>query len=134
MCVSAIGLFSAGLLLTFREFFLGIYIKDSPAALLAGLERFFIVLPFYFLCGVMEVFSGGLRSMGKSISAMFVSLFFACVLRIAWVKTVFVVFPTVRVLYLSYPISWGLASLCHLVILIITYKKLIKRKEKQVKI
>ena len=134
LCVSAIGLFSAGFLLIFREFFLGIYIKDSPAALLAGLERFYIVLPFYFLCGVMEVFSGGLRSMGKSVSAMIVSLVFACGLRIVWVKTVFVIFPTVTALYLSYPISWGLASLCHLVILITTYKKLIKQKEKQIKI
>ncbi len=134
LTVTAIGIIGAVLILGFNDFFLDIYIKDSPLAFSAGLERLWIVLPFYFLCGTMEVFSGGLRSMGKSISAMLVSLIFACLLRIVWVKTVFVAFPTLTALYLSYPISWALASLFHLIITFTTYRKLVKRNKKPITI
>ena len=44
-----------------------------------------------------------------------VTLIGACGFRVLWVYTVFAVYRELRVLYLSYPISWILTSLVHLV-------------------
>ena len=79
----------------------------------AGMIRLtWVTLP-YFLCGVMDVGSGLVRGMGRSWLSMAVSTFGACVLRIAWVYTIFAWNPTLQVLYLSYPCTWSLTAAVH---------------------
>lgn len=126
LIISAIGI---GVLIPFHEFFLGIYIDEGgAAALAAGLERILMVMPFGFTIGFMNVFSGALRSMGKSVSAMLVSLFFVCVFRVLWVKIIFPISPSVTTIFASYPISWTLATVCNLILVLVTYKS-IKKKD-----
>lgn len=122
--VTAVGLVGSLGVLLFRDFFLGLYIPEGGLALEAGIERLWIVLPLYFLCGVMETFTGALRSMGKSITAMVIALFFACVLRIVWVKVIFPHPASLTVIFISYPITWFLAAACGLAAFMRTYKKL----------
>ena len=50
----------------------------------------------YFLCGIMEVESQLTRGMGKSTTAMFISLVGNCVLRIVWLKIFPFVWWTIR--------------------------------------
>jgi Na+-driven multidrug efflux pump len=56
----------------------------------------------------MDITTGAIRGMGKSIVPMIISLVGACGLRIIWVFTIFRVWNTTTSLYLSYPISWAL--------------------------
>lgn len=87
-----------------------------------GLLRMGIILPVYFLCGMMDVMVGQLRGIGYSIMPMIVSLTGACLFRIVWIMTIFSVpaYHTLQVLYLSYPVSWLLTFavhfLCYLVV------------------
>lgn len=95
---------------------------DEPRAIEAGLERLGILLPSYFLCGIMEVGAGALRAINKSASSMAGSLIGACGLRILWVFTVFVIFHNVFCLYVIFPISWIATSLYFYIVLFKTIK------------
>ena len=122
-CVTILGLFSAGVVILFRYFFVGLYASGNPQVIEVAVGRILAVLPFHFLCGVMEVLGGALRGMGKSITTMVISLLGACAFRILWVNTVLPLFPVVKCVYLSYPISWLLVVVCNAIFLIVEYRK-----------
>lgn len=92
-----------------------------------GVLRMSIICNMYFLCGIMDVLVGILRGMGYAIMPMIVSLSGACLLRIVWIMTVFEHFKTLKVLYLSYPVTWTVTASVHLICLIVILKKLKKK-------
>ena len=81
------------------------------------------------LCGMMEVMVGALRGIGYSILPMIVSLIGACGLRLLWLATVFQIprFNKIETVYLSYPLSWAITFLAHLVCFIIVEKTVRKK-------
>lgn len=100
----------------FGEPLLGIFLSDENAAnkqaiIEFGMRRMFYTTLFYFLCGTMEVMSGMLRGLGASTTSMLVSLIGACVMRVAWVYTVFAAYRTPESLYISFPVSWFATTL-----------------------
>ena len=109
ICVVVVGVVLGMLVFLFGEQLLGIF-TDSSEIIDAGMTRLAIMGTLYFLCGTMEVGSGVLRGLGKSVTSMVISLIGACVLRLAYIYTIFEVFRTTTVLYLSYPISWILTT------------------------
>jgi Na+-driven multidrug efflux pump len=123
LIVTAVGLGCAVLLFTFKESVLSLYVS-SPEAMDAALTRFYVIMPTYFLCGLMDVFCGGLRALDRSVTAMIVSLAGACGLRILWIATVFKMFPTPITIYLSYPITWTVTAAFQLAFMIIAAKKI----------
>lgn len=98
---------------------LRIYSSDAEV-IRYGMLRLSIICTTYFLCGIMDCLVGSLRGMGYSVVPMFVSLAGACGLRVVWIFTVFAVFRTLPVLYISYPVSWFITALAH----VITFKRI----------
>ena len=94
-----------GLILLFAEPLAGLYSTD-PEIISHAVERMTLILPLYFVCGVVEVLVGGLRGMGYSVLPMIPTFFCVCVFRIVWIYTAFAAYPTPTTLYYSYPISW----------------------------
>ena len=86
--VTAIGLGMGLLILAFGEPLMGLYNSD-PQVIANGLVRMGIIMPTYFICGLMDVMVGQLRGIGYSVMPMIVSLTGACLLRIVWILTVF---------------------------------------------
>ena len=125
LIVSAVGIGSAILLTVFRYPLLHLYI-DSPEAIEAALLRFSIIVPTYFLCGLMEVFCGGLRALDRSVTAMIISLAGACGLRILWIETVFKLYPSPQTIFISYPVTWVVTAACHLLFMILAARKLLR--------
>ncbi len=107
---------------------LGIYSSD-PAVIEYGKQRMLINAVFYFTIGPMGIFVGGMRGMGYSILPMVDTIFGTCVLRVLWVYTVFVIWPSWLVLFASYPVSWALTGVLAGVSYIIVQKKAAKRLE-----
>ena len=101
---------------------LSIYSSD-PAVIAAGSIRLLWISAPYFLCGIMEVIMGIMRGLGYAITPMVVSLSGACLFRIFWLATIFAWFPTQSVLYLSYPVSWILTTLIHLLTYLLYARK-----------
>ena len=88
------------------EFLLDIYAPGNAEAIAVGLKRLNIVGNTYFLCGIMEVFSGALRGLGYSGSSMALSIIGVCGIRIGWVLTVFKMVGTIESLFIAMPLSW----------------------------
>ena len=133
-CVGIVSV--VGLVLGLGAFLLGhpllsIY-TSSEEVISYGIARLGVVSASYFLCGIMDTLVGSLRGIGYSLMPMFVSLTGACLFRIIWIYTVFQVFHTQFSLYISYPISWILTLLAHLICYVIVRKKAFRKREMQV--
>jgi putative MATE family efflux protein len=109
----------------FRRQLLGLYNSD-PEVISYGCERLITVVALYVICGNMEVFTGSLRGMGKSLSPMIVCLFGACILRVIWISIVFQKYRTLFSIFVSYPISWAVTTLVLIGMYIYTKHKLLK--------
>ncbi|MBR6325269.1 MAG: MATE family efflux transporter [Lachnospiraceae bacterium] len=101
---------------------LGLYSTD-PEVVVYGLVRMLYICVPYFLCGLMDTMVGMMRGMGYSTAPMIVSLTGACLLRIVWIFTYFQTHHTPEVLYVSYPISWAVTFLAHVVCYRYYYRK-----------
>lgn len=90
------------------------FYNSEAAVIEKGMVRMGLIMPTYFLCGLMDVAGSQMRGMGYSIAPMIVSLSGACAFRLLWVFTIFAADPRMTTLYVSYPISWFLTFLCHM--------------------
>lgn len=104
---------------------LGIYSSD-PEVLRYGMMRLAIFGTTYFLCGIMDTMVGSLRGIGASVLPMIVSLTGACAFRVLWIFTIFQWNRTLTTLYLSYPVSWVITGIAHIICFILIRKKLPK--------
>lgn len=124
--VTATGLLVGGVVMLFRVPLLSLYIPDDPEALAFGMIRLNILAPTYFLCGCMEVLVGACRGMGNTIAPMIASIIGVCGIRLVWIFTAFVFFPSLPVLYWSYPISW-IATIGALIVLYCLVRRRLER-------
>lgn len=122
LLVIVIGGVLGNLVFYFGTPLLGIYTSD-PAVIAYGLERMRLVCVPYFLCGMMDVAVGVLRGMGYSIMPMLVSLAGACGLRIIWIYTIFQWKHTLFILFLSYPITWGVTMIVHVICFAVAWRR-----------
>jgi len=53
----------------------------------------------------------------------------ACAFRVIWIYTLFAAFPTLNMLYISYPISWLLTTVAHLACFYFVWRKVPKTAE-----
>ena len=123
--VTVIGLALGLIFLAAGPTLLGLYNED-PLVIEFGMKRMSIILPTYFLCGLMDTMVGQLRGIGYSIMPMIVSLTGACLLRIVWIMTIFAVYHTQTALYISYPISWLATFLVHMLCYMVVSRKIPK--------
>lgn len=125
ICVISVGFALSMAVRLYATPLLSLY-TDSPAVIEAGTVRLGVICATYFLCGMMDVMVGALRGLGYSIAPMIVSLLGACAFRLLWIATVFQIdrFHTIETVYTSYPISWIITFLAHLVTFIIVRNRL----------
>lgn len=121
--VTIVGLVMGSGAYLFAGTLLKLYSPDAEVISYGILRMSYICVP-YCLCGMMDVMVGGLRGMGYSVMPMIVSLTGACLFRVVWIYTVFQQYRTLECLYISYPISWALTFLVHLVCFTVVYRRL----------
>ena len=124
--VTVIGLGMGFLILLFGKPLLGLYNQEEEV-IAKGMIRMGIIMPTYFLCGMMDVMVGQLRGVGYAIMPMIVSLTGACLLRIVWILTVFAQAHDLTVLYLSYPVSWFVTFAIHFLCYLFVARKRLNR-------
>lgn len=126
--VIVVGVGLGTLVCFFGEELLSLY-TDSPAVIEAGMGRILVIVRVYALCGMMDVMVGVIRGLGYSVMPMIVSLIGACALRLVYIQTIFKLpgFHTTDMLYISYPVSWTLTFLAHLVCFLVIWRRIIKR-------
>ena len=120
--VTVLGLSLGIFVYVFAAPLVGIFNSD-PEILVYAKQRLALVALPYFLCGLMDVGSGYLRSIGYSFYALIITFLGSCALRIAWIYTVFPIFNDVRALYVVFPISWFVTATTLFVTFFICYKR-----------
>ena len=130
-CAAVAGLVFGNLAYLFGEPLLGIY-DPRPEIIPSGLIRMSLVCGLYFLCGLMDCCTGTIRGMGFAVAPTIVSLLGACGLRLLWIGTIFQIpeYHTEFMLFLSYPLSWGITFLVHLICFVIMRRKFPKEDHK----
>lgn len=116
-------------LLTFGTQVLSVFSTD-PAVIEMGLIRMKLFAVTYVLNSLLDVTTGQMRGLGKSVTPMIVTMAGVCGLRILWVYTVFQAYRSMQVLYLSYPVSWAVTGAVLLVMYIVTFRKIVRRSER----
>lgn len=127
-CVLVVGIAVGLLFYVFAEQLLSIYITDSMEAISYGVTRMGFICLTYFICGLMDSLTGGLRGLGASMAPMVICILGVCVFRVGWIYTIFQIpqYHTPQCLYLSYPISWLITFVFELIAFIVVYKKRVK--------
>ena len=120
-----VGVAVGGIISVFRYPLCDIMSDDAHIIGLAA-ERLVICGITYFLCGTMDAMSGVLVGLGKSTSAMIISLLGSCVLRLVWVFTIFKLYPTYAVLISTFPVSWAVTTVIYIFVVFPVLKKLVK--------
>lgn len=129
ICSVTLAVILSNIIIYFARDLLSIYITDNLASIDYGIKRMSYVCRFYFLCGIMEVLTGSIRGMGKSLISMLISIFGVCGIRLGWIFTVFRIeqFHTLDSLYFSYIVSWVACIIAQIIAFAILYKKLKKK-------
>ena len=124
--VTVVGLFFGGLTTLFGEALLAIFSPGNPEIIRIGMTRLYYMCLPYFLCGIMEVGSGVLRGLGRSITSMIIAISGVCGIRLVWIFTVFAHFHTLETLYFSYIVTWVITAIAHYTLVFLSVKKLRK--------
>ena len=134
--VTGIAFILGGTLFLFGRSVLSIYTKIPEEIEIGYIRLHYLCLP-YFLCGIMDVMVGVLRGLGFSTLPMLVTIIGVCGFRIVWIYTVFYSLAdfnnptTLNYLYISYPISWIITFLVHLLCYFTAGRKVLKRINNQ---
>ena len=129
--VAFVGAVTGSLAYVFGPQLLSLYANDADKAVVIayGMRRMAVIMFTYFTCGAMDACVGAIRGLGYSVMPMITSLLGACAFRILWIFTIFRVFRTLESLYISYPISWTITAMAHIICFIIVFTKLKRTTE-----
>ena len=104
---------------------LGIYTKQEDV-IQCGLEILSISTIPYFLCGLMDMIPGSMRGVGYSAVPMLLSIIGTVGTRLVWIYGVFPEHRSLYVLFMSYPVSWGLTIVMQAICLVFVRRKIRK--------
>lgn len=99
-----------------------LYAPGETEVIAQAVVRLGYVAAFHFLCAFMDIMVGVLRGLGYSVIPMIVSLVGSCAFRLLWIATIFQWYTTPSCLYISYPISWAITALAHVIFFFIVRK------------
>lgn len=104
---------------------LGIYTKQEDV-IQCGMEILSISTIPYFLCGLMDMIPGSMRGVGYSAVPMLLSIIGTVGTRLVWIYGVFPEHRSLYVLFMSYPVSWGLTIVMQAICLVFVRSKIRK--------
>ena len=88
---------------------------DNEEVVRSGMEILSFTTVTYFLCGLMDLFPGALRGMGRSGVPMILSILGTVGTRIVWIFWIFPAHRSLDILFISYPVSWILTILMQVI-------------------
>lgn len=103
-------LVSSAIVTIFARPLMAIFV-DDPAVAAAGIPKLMFSIWGYTLYGATLIYAGALRGIHKTVFPMLVNICAICLPRVLWVWFVFPHFNSANMLYLIYPLSWGLSAL-----------------------
>ena len=123
-CVFLVGFVFGNLTVIFGRKLLSFF-TTSPEVIESGISRLKIICTTYALCGMMDVMGNAIRGIGHSVLPMIITLLGACGIRLLWISTIFLIpkFHSCNTIFVSYPISWTVTFIAHIICFLIIRKK-----------
>ncbi len=103
-------------------YFYSLFTKDEMVINI-GIDMMRYLVPFYFSYVFIEIYSGSLRGMGNAFVPMILTCVGVCVFRTIWIFITVPIWPNIKTVMISYPMSWIITS----VFFIIYFSYYIKR-------
>ena len=116
----------SGLLYAFARPLYSLFTTDKGVVQI-GVDMLRFLMPSYFLYVVIGIFSGALRGAGRVVVPLILTCGGVCLLRIIWMFGLVPIYPGIKTIMLSYPVSWGITA----VLFIIYYIKKFPKVQKQ---
>ena len=92
------------------EPFMRIFSPD-PDVMAIGVDMVRFLSPLYFTYILVEILPGAIRGAGRSLEPTLITVFGICGLRLLWLLCVVPAHHTIRVVQMSYPLTWIITSL-----------------------
>lgn len=89
----------------------GIFTRE-PSVVFYGKRIAQISFPFYGIYVILEIMGGTIRGMGKAIPPMIIILLNICLLRTILLFVLMPIYPDVRTVAVTYPITWTTTVIC----------------------
>ena len=105
-----ISLFIIEPIIIFRNFFSGLFSMNQYVIKNACL-RIICILFFEPMCSLYEIPAGVLRGTGHSLYPALSTIIGTCCFRIIWIFTIFNQYYNLKILYISFPVSWLLTTI-----------------------
>lgn len=121
LIATILGIVLGVLMFAFSDQLVGIFNSD-PDILSAAKDRLLYVGLPYFLCGLMEIGTAMLRSIGYSFFSTLITFFGSCLFRVIWVWKIFPIYNTGASLYIVYPISWSVTFIALVIAYVFCYR------------
>ena len=115
--------------LAFRYQLTGLFLPETPEAVVYGADRAKAVATFAFIYSVMSTLNASLRGYGVTFAPAVINIFALFVFRLIWSVTWFPHHQTLFHLYISYPIGWLIAIAMLLAIYRPALRKAMERLE-----
>ena len=106
----------------FKEKLLGFFTTD-PQVIAMGIDRLSFMFIFYFLASLQGIATNTIRGLGYPIFSTITSIVCVCGLRIVWMNTIFKMYPTYKMVLLTYPVTWLATFLILTVCIIFVFNK-----------
>ena len=117
-----------GIFLLFARPFASIF-SSEPAVIELAVMRMHFILIFELLNMSIEVLSGCMRGLGRSLVPALICVLGICGVRVIWVYTGFAVNRTFMSLLVSYPLSWVVTTVAIVIAYFCLRKRLLGAKE-----
>lgn len=125
LLLSGLSTFTLGALVSiFYHPILSIFTNDENT-IATGMYRVYIVIGLEFINVLIDVTSGALRGMGKSMLPTLICVFGICGVRILWVFALFPKFGTFASLMVCYPLSWIITG----IVMACIYTRIVRKKQ-----
>ncbi len=96
--------------------FRAVYLPKDAEAVRIAIVRTYYLLIFYWVPAAYGVIGGAAQALGYSFPIMLNSIFGVCVFRTIWMQLIYPKAPSLHMLYICYPVTWGLILLLHSVV------------------
>lgn len=89
--------------------------SDEQEVIFFGIKSLRMRCMTYFLFVFTDVLAGVIRGSGNAVVPMAISMINMCAVRILWLIVAMPFWKDFNVIVFSYPLTWGLASLCYMI-------------------
>jgi len=132
LCTAFIGAGAFALMMIFwGRFLLGFFADEASreAVVNAAMLKMSVVIYSFILHVPNQVLGGVLKGMGRAVVSMCINIVFVCLLRVVWVFCVYPLNPTLKMIFYSYPVTWGLSSVAAIIAYIFVRRKVFGKEK-----